>query len=313
METSLIFVCLTIGIIFLYLGAETLVLNASKLAISFGMTTLMAGLTIVAFCTSMPELVSSLVAQISEGDSNMALGNVVGSNIANVGLILGALALVRPIPINENIRKFEAPIGIALALGLWAVMLSGKVSRSVGVVLLALLVLYVGQHIHKARVLKKSEEGKKIQISLKKKLLYIFLVLLGAAFTVTGGYIFVKGAVSFADKFNLSGRLVGLTIVAVGSSLPEFAASFVSLVRKNPDIAVGNVFGSNILNILLVLGVVALLAPLTFSRKFLFQDMPFMLGFSLLAWIMTCFSHKLNRISGAVLLLGYGCYIYVIA
>ena len=301
------------GVLLLYAGAELLVHYANKLAISFGMTSLMAGLTIVAFCTSAPELVSSLVAQVSEGNSNMALGNIIGSNVANIGLILGAVALIKPIEIERNIRVFEAPLGILLVAALWVLMLFEKIGRGIGVALIILLALYIGKHVLEARKNKKVIEGSDEHLSGSKKIACLFLLTLGALIVVSGGYVFIKGAVALAEKFNISGRLVGLTIVAVGSSLPEFAASFVALYREKLNLAVGNIFGSNILNILFVLGVVSLVSPISFSSKFLVQDMPFMLGFALLAWLLSFFTQRLNRISGIILLLGYGFYIYIIA
>jgi len=232
MPNFLIIILILGGMLFLYLGAELLVHYATKLAISFGMTPLVAGLTIVAFCTSAPELVSSLVAEITEGNSNMALGNIVGSNVANVGLILGLLALVKPMPIERNIRVFEAPLGIILVALLWLDMLFWKLNRGVGVVLIILLILYIGKHVYEARKKNKVTPDSDEHLSGAKKTGYIFLVILGSIVVVLGGYIFVKGAVGLADKFNISGRVVGLTILAIGSSLPEFAASFVALFEK---------------------------------------------------------------------------------
>ncbi len=313
MTSFLIIILLAIGVILLYAGAELLVHYANKLAISFGMTPLVAGLTIVAFCTSAPELVSSLVAQISEGDSNMALGNIVGSNVANIGLILGAVSLFKPIEIERNVRVFEAPLGILLTAALWVMMLFGKLGRGIGVALIILLALYIGKHVFESRKNNKVTEGSDDHLTGMKKIGCLLLLILGALIVVSGGYFFVKGAVGFAEKFNISGRVVGLTIVAIGSSLPEFAASFVAVYRNKPNLAIGNVFGSNILNILFVLGIVTLVSPIYFSPKFLLQDMPFMLGFALLAWLLSFFTQRLNRISGAILLLGYACYIYIIA
>ncbi len=313
MSIFLIIVLLVVGVLLLYGGAELLVHYANKLAISFGMTPLVTGLTIVAFCTSAPELVSSLVAQISEGNANMALGNIIGSNVANIGLILGAVTLFKPIEIERNIRVFEAPLGIILAGALWVVMLFGKIGRGIGVALMILLILYIGKHVLEARKNGSVEEGSDAHLTRMKKLGCLLLLLLGALVVVCGGYVFVKGAVGFAEKFNISGRVVGLTIVAIGSSLPEFAASFVAVYRNKPNLAIGNVFGSNILNILFVLGVVTLVSPIYFSSKFLVQDMPFMLGFALLAWLLSFFTKRLNRISGAILLLCYAFYIYIIA
>lgn len=309
MTLSWIFLFLFFGVLFLYIGAEVLVWFASKLALSFGLSSMMTGLTVVAFCTSMPELVSSIMAELG-GESNMALGNVVGSNIANIGLILGVLALFRPMKIGENIRKVEAPLGIFLAFFLWLAMLTGRISRGVGAVFLFGLLFYLAWHIHQAQK-KKREEGH-VGDSWGKKLYFVLFVILGALITVGGGYLFIDGAIELARHYEIPGRIIGLTIVAVGSSLPEFAASFIALVRKNPDIAIGNIFGSNILNILLVLGVVSLINPLSFSPSFLTVDMPVLIGISLLVWLLSFFNQRLNRISGVVLTLAYAGYLYLI-
>lgn len=308
---TLSFICffLSAGVLCLYIGAEMLVWFASKLAISFGLSSMMTGLTVVALCTSTPELVSSVMAELG-GESNMALGNVVGSNIANIGLILGLLALFKPMKIGVNIRKFEAPFGIVLACFLWLAMLTGRISRGVGVVFLITQVLYLAWHVHQAK--KKNRENGHVGDSWGKKLYFVIFVILGALITVGGGYLFIDGAIHLAHHFEISGRIIGLTIVAVGSSLPEFAASFIALVRKNPDIAIGNIFGSNIINILLVLGVVSLINPLSFSPSFITLDMPVLIGISLLVWLLTFFNHRLNRFSGVVLTLAYAGYLYLI-
>lgn len=300
---------LSVGVLCLYIGAEILVFFASKLALSFGMTSLMAGLTVVAFCTSMPELVSSLIAKLG-GQTDMSIGNVVGSNIANIGLILGILAIFKPVKVDHNIRGFEAPLGIILACVLWIIMLFGNISRGVGIVFLIAFLLYIVRHIYEAK--KMRDNGEHLDVSTPKKVLYTALVLVGAGVTVGGGYLFIEGAINLANRFNVSGRIIGLTIVAVGSSLPEFAASFIALVRKNPDIAVGNIFGSNIINILMVLGVVSLVSPIGFSPSFLNVDVPYMIGVSILVWLLTFFNHRLNRLSGVVLVLSYATYLYLI-
>lgn len=303
-----IYLFIGFGVIALYVGAELLVLFASKLALSWGLTKLMVGLTIVALCTSMPELVSSLLAVTQGHSPDMAFGNVIGSNIANIGLILGALAMLRPIPIHSNVVRFEAPLGVFLVIAIWLMMLSGFFYRLFGVVLVIGLMAYLSWHIHQANRAQK-EQTNSLNLSLTKKFWTFFLVLLGAAITIVGGYLFIEGALHLADYYQLSSRFIGLTVVAVGSSLPEFAASFVALVRKSPELAIGNLYGSNIINILLVLGVVILVKPFAFSKLFLMRDLPILLGFAFLAWILALKKHQINRLSGLLLFCGYIAYL----
>lgn len=312
MSTFWIYLYLFGGVLALYLGAELLVHFATKLALSLGMSHLMTGLTIVAASTSMPELVSSLMAQLQGGYSSIALGNVIGSNIANIGLILGGLVLVRPMPVPKSVLQFEAPLGLVLVCLLWLLMLSLNITRLNGVFLVLGFIAYLFWHIRRAKANQANEEHPLRGKSKKVKSLYLALLLLGALITVYGGYLFIEGAIALADRYQISPRIVGLTIVAVGSSLPEFAASFVALLRKNPELALGNIYGSNILNILMVLGIVSIVKPLTFSSTFLYQDLPALLIFAFLGWLLGLKSKRLTRLSGAFLLLAYAGYLFFI-
>lgn len=304
-----IFLFILGGMVALYVGAELLVLFASKLALSLGLTHLMTGLTIVAFCTSTPELVSSLIALLKNNAPNMALGNVIGSNIANIGLILGALAIIRPIHVPKAVIKVEAPLGLMLVVMLWLMMLSGYMHRFFGVFLLVCLAGYFFWHFYLARKKHEEPDHPLMQLSFIHKVGFFSLVILGALITIVGGFFFIEGAAALAEQAHLSSRWVGLTLVAVGSSLPEFAASFIALMRKNPSLAIGNIFGSNILNILLVLGVMITLSPFTFSKQFLIRDLPALLAFSFLTWFFALKKGRIGRVKGLCLFVGYLAYI----
>ncbi len=312
MSTLGIYVYLIGGVLALYLGAEILVFFASRLALSMGMSNLMTGLTIVAASTSMPELVSSLMAQLQGGFSSIALGNIIGSNIANIGLILGILAIAYPMKLHRNVLNFEAPLGVILVCVLWLMMLSGKISRLYGLFLIAGFLAYLFWHVHQARTSPKEERHLFQDKSIGVKLFYLVLLLIGALVTIYGGYLFIRGAIALALRYEISPRIIGLTVVAVGSSLPEFAASFIALIRKNPALAIGNIFGSNILNILMVLGIVACVKPIPFSSIFLIRDMPILLIFAFMAWFFGLKRKRLSRFSGGVLLVAYICYLFYI-
>lgn len=312
MQTLTVIILLAGGILCLYMGAELLVMAASKLARSFGMTSLMTGLTIVSFCTSTPELASSLMAQIEGPYPDVALGNVIGTNIANIGLILGALALIKPMPILKSVKTFEAPLCIGAAGLLWLVMLSHRISRGVGILFCVLLVFYIIRHAWAVKKEKPKEEDEKVELSLSKRLLCILLIITGSAILAFGGYIEVLGAVKLGAMLGLSDRIMGLLVVAFGTSLPEFAATSVALLRKMPDVALGNMFGSNVYNILMVLGVVSIVKPINFSPKFITQDMPILMIFSFLIWGLIAFRDKIGRFKGGILLVCYVGYVFFI-
>lgn len=307
MQTFPLILTLVGGILGLYLGAELLVRFASKLALSLGMTHLMTGLTIVALCTSSPELASSLMAQIQGGYSDIALGNVIGTNISNTALIIGVLALIRPLSIHKNVWKIEAPLVLFTTALLWFLMIFGRISRFMGVLFCALLILYLIRHIWMDHPKEKEE---KTVIPFWTKSLYIVGILLGTFILALGGYLLIKGAVDIGHKSGVSDRILGLTIVAIGTSLPEFAASCVALLKRMSDVALGNMFGSNVYNILMVLGIVSLVHPIEFSPKLLYQDMPLLMAASLLIWIFIFQKQVLTRLKGALLVLFYAGYLF---
>lgn len=308
-----IWTTLLLGILLLYLGAELLVLFASRLALSLGVTQLVTGLTVIAICTSAPELVSSLMALLKEQNSNMAFGNVIGSNIANLGLILGFLACIKPVKIPKRVLKVEAPLGVFLAAIVWLMMRSNPFKSYYGYFLVVCFVVYLVSQGLQAKKESHKQEHPLMDLSKKKKVLFFLWVCLGAMITVVGGYCFIEGASKLALEKGLSSRWVGLTLVAIGSSLPEFAASFVALIRKHPDLAIGNIYGSNIVNILFVLGIMASIQSFTFTERFLTFDAPALLVFSLAGWLLALRNQQLSRINGLLLVSLYGLYFVFLA
>ncbi|MCH9632160.1 MAG: Inner membrane protein YrbG [Chlamydiae bacterium] len=301
------------GVICLYIGAELLIIYAARLAISVGMTPLVVGLTVVAFSTSTPELASTLIAQINGDHSNMALGTIVGSNIANIGLILGLITMVKPLEVKRQIKTFEAPFTIGITLLLWVFLLRGQITRWMGIVLIIGVVFYVYRHIKKAQKLKHSSDVMVEKIAKSKRIWYFLLIAIGVVSLTIGGALLIKGAVGLATRFGIPDRVIGLTVVALGTSLPEFAASLVAIMRKLGDVAIGNILGSNVFNILFILGVVAIVKPLSFSSQFLNKDVPLLLAFSALLWGLVSYQKKLGRLSGLLLFSCYVGYIYYVS
>ena len=265
---------LVIGLIILTFGADVLVKGASRLALSFGVPSLVIGLTVVAYGTSTPELAVSTRAAFT-GESEIALGNVVGSNIANVWLILGLSALVSPLLVNNQIIKLELPIMIALSALTYGLSYDGVLSRFDGVVFLALILIYTIATVRRGRKEVAAQGGEKITEHSKGK--EVVRALVGLVLLVWGADLFVDGAVEIARSFGVSELVIGLTIVAVGTSMPEIMTSIVASYKGERDIAVGNVVGSNIFNILGVLGLSAVVKPIAVPEVAISFDIPVMI------------------------------------
>jgi len=254
------------GLVLLVLGAESLVRGASRLAASLGISALVIGLTVVAFGTSAPELAVS-VSSTFQGNADVALGNVVGSNIFNVLLILGLSAAVAPLGVSQRLVRLDVPLMIGVSIVLLLMALDRSIGRVDGALLFAGGLAYTGWAIRQSR-----REGRAVaeeytqefgerDTTLRRVAFDVFRVLLGLALLVLGARWFVDGAVEFAEALGMSDLVIGLTLVAAGTSMPELATSVVASLRGERDIAVGNVVGSNLFNILAVLGLSGLVAP----------------------------------------------------
>lgn len=255
-----------VGFYFLIKGADWLVDGSSSIAKRLRMSNLMIGLTIVSFGTSAPELVVNLFASFN-GSSDLAIGNIVGSNISNILLILGVSAMIFPLAVNKGTVSKEIPLNLLAVLVLWLLandmMIDGlefsALTRIDGAILLAFFVIFMYYTFGLTRVEGESETVKKY--SLWKS---IGMVAAGITGLALGGQWIVDGAIKIASQFGMSESLIGLTIVAVGTSLPELAASAVAAYKKNADIAIGNIIGSNIFNIFWILGLSSLIRPIVF-------------------------------------------------
>ncbi len=302
---------IVVGVVLLYIGGESLIRGAYRAAIRAGVTALTAGLIIVSFATSMPEAAASVAAQIKGNLGDLALGNVIGSNIANVGLILGITALICPVKIAPVMGSREMPIMLLALVVLMLLMLDGYLTRGNGIVLLCLLALYlvaqvwIGKIEHQPHLKGETREKGTMWLYLWD----FWLIVGGLAALAIGGYSMVQGGVGIATRLGLSERVVGLTIVAVGSSLPELTTTIIASLRKQSDIALGNVIGSNVFNALFIVGIASLIRPIRFTHDLMIIDAPVMLFLSLILWAITILAKRVGRLSGAALVILYVAYI----
>lgn len=288
------------GFIILTLGAEALVRGASAIALRLGITPLIIGLTIVAFGTSAPELAVSVKSALA-GNSGIALGNVIGSNIANIGLILAITALIRPIQVQSQVVKRDIPLMILASMLFWGLLLDGELSLIDGVVLLSLLFGYLTFSYISS---KNSNNEEEIEAGPNNPLLSGLFILVGISMLVGGGILFVNGAVDLAKTFGVSEVIIGLTIVAIGTSMPELVTSVIAALKGQSDIAIGNVVGSNLFNILGILGVTAIVHPVS-SLGFQPFDFMVMLALAIVILPFAWTGLRIGRREGSVLLLTY--------
>lgn len=299
-------IMLMAGFGLLYVGAEALVRGASSLALRLGVAPLVVGLTIVAFGTSMPELVVSMNAALASS-GGLALGNVIGSNICNIGLILGAAAVIRPLRIEIDVIRLQVPILLLASLALLIMLYTGFIGRIGGFLFFAGFICFTGINLVKARKEKGGSSGVSSDAA-GRSVTSIFLVVAGLCLLVFGGNVFIRGAVNLARILQISESVIGLTIVAFGTSLPELATSVVAAVKGEADIATGNVIGSNIFNILAILGLTGLVNPFPVEGVSSLTAFVFSLtAVLLLPFFRTGFI--LSRLEGAFFLLLYVAYI----
>ena len=305
MELFLNIVYFFAGLAALYSGADFLVKGGVDIARRLGISSLVIGLTLVAFATSAPELAVSLSSAL-QGNSDIAMGNAVGSNIANIGLILGVCACILPLNVDKQLLKLDAPLMVLSAILLTVLYFtSGGLNRIHGAVLLAIIIIYNIYIIRKSR---KNSETETEKTPCRYPLyLAIIIVIASLGVLVGGAKIFLLSAVYFAKMLNLSDAVIGLTVVAVGTSLPELATSVVAACKGEKDIAIGNVVGSNIFNILSILGLTALIKPMN-NSSLSGVDFGMMTGISGALLVMLFTGRKLSRIEGAILLLAYIIY-----
>jgi cation:H+ antiporter len=301
------------GLVLLTAGAEALVRGSSALARRLGLTPLVVGLTVVAFGTSSPELVVSLEAALN-GQGDLALGNVVGSNIFNVGIILGLTALICPVAVSLPVIRFDTPVMIAVSLLAVGLVALGTISQAAGLGLLVLIVAYTVFNIREAKRQARAESAAQAQpaaaVSGTVSLELLFIGG-GLGLLVLGSHLLVTSATAISRALNVSEAVIGLTVVAAGTSMPELATSVAAALRRHPDIAVGNVVGSNIFNILGILGAAATVQPISAPGIGL-RDAWVMLAFAIAVLPLFWTDRRLLRWEGVLLLAGYGVYLWVL-
>jgi len=313
------------GFLMLYYGAEFLVKGSSGLAQSLGITPLVIGLTVVAFGTSAPELVVSLISSI-KGKSMIAVGNVVGSNICNIALILGLSAVFQPITSQRGVIQRDIPIMLFVSFVLLFFSLNSKIGALEGAVLFAGIILYTifNYRISIKQPPKLTNDGavsseivitETEYIAARKK--QIVLIIFGITGVILGAQAVVDSATKIMQVLGVNEKFIGLTIVAFGTSLPELATSIVAAIRKEMDISIGNLVGSNVFNILSVIGATALLKPIYIPGGFiesgLFIDYLVMIFISFLPWLMMRKKLTISRSGGSLLLACYiGYFIYLL-
>lgn len=300
---------LVFGLILLVLGGEGLVRGSSALAARFGVTPLLIGLTIVAFGTSSPELVVSLQAAL-KGNSDISLGNIIGSNIGNIGLILGISALIMPLKVQVQIIRKEIPFMILISVLIAALILTvDSFSFVHGLIFFLMLITYIFFAIKNSKKEVITEEI--IEEYTPKKLntvLSIVFIIAGLAGLIFGSDLFVKGAVEVAKIFGISDLVIGLTIVAVGTSLPELVTSVIAAIKKETDIAIGNIVGSNIFNILGILGITGMVKEINLY-SITYADLGVFILFAVLILPLSRTKFVLQRWEGALLLAVYAGYV----
>lgn len=302
MMTSVLY--LLFGAVFLFLGADLLVKSAVYFANRLNIPSLVIGLTVVAFGTSLPELVISLSAVLSDS-SPIAIGNVIGSNIANVGLVLGFSSLIFPMSIYYHRVKRDLYVYLIVCLVFIGFLYDGVINRVEGLVLFSGLILYIGSLIRFKRVAEIEPVS-----TLKKISTAIFLFILGVIGLYYGADLFVKGAVILARLIGVSEMVIGMSVVALGTSLPELSTCVVASFKKQHSISVGNIIGSNLFNILSVVGIVGMVKPIISSNEMFSLEIPVMVAFGIVLIPLGLVKQPLSRIYSMLLVVGYFAFIY---
>lgn len=294
---------LILGFVFLAKGADFFVDGASSIAKRFKIPQLVIGLTIVAMGTSMPEAAVSIKAAIS-GNADISIGNVVGSNILNILIILGISSVIFPLLVKKSTLKVDIPIVIGATAVLFLLGLNRKVYFWGGLIMLLGFGIYLTYLFIGAKKNKDDDETEIKDMPIWKSIIF---VILGVALIIFGSEFAVETATNLAKMAGWSDAFIGLTIVALGTSLPELFTSVMAAIKKNPDIAIGNVVGSNIFNILFILGITSLIIPINFATNFLI-DTAISFACAVLLLVLSLKGGKLRRWGGAIMLLSYGGY-----
>ena len=316
MNMLLASVAVIAGFVMLAWSADRFVDGAASIARHFRVSPMIIGLTIVSLCTSFPEMLVSAIAAW-DGNSNLGIGNALGSNIANIGMVLGMTALVVPLTMHSSILKREMPVLLIVMALAFLLMFDGELGRIDGAVLLVGLVALLWWLVHlgmreRHDPLAKEYAGEIPLLTLSRASLWF---VIGLLLLLASSRVVVWGSVEIAHFFGISDLVIGLTIVAIGTSLPELMASIMSVRKGEHDLAIGNVIGSNMFNILAVLSMPALIAPQPFDRSALLRDFPIMTGFTVALFLMAYVMGKkgeVGRMEGALLTGSFFVYLYLL-
>lgn len=302
-------VWLLLSLVILYFGAEGLVTGAASMAKRAGISPLVIGLTIVSIGTSAPELLVSVKAALN-GQSALSIGNVLGSNFFNVGIILGLSAVIYPLAVKRQLLKLDVPVMIFASLLFFLLFLDSEISRIEGIIFILFLIIYFTYMFVTSRKNTATHPEEEEEIRLSKHWAFdILFIGAGLAALVFGSDMLVENAVIIAGRLGMSEAMIGLTIVAAGTSMPELATSVVAAIKKRSDIAIGNVVGSNIFNILLILGVTGVIQPIsTFDINYV--DSLFNIGIGVLLWVFMKKSTRITRAQGVLFLVFYLIYFF---
>jgi cation:H+ antiporter len=300
---------LFLGLAILLAGGKILVDGASGIALKLGMSAGLIGLTIVAFGTSAPELLVSVNAAL-KGNSDISIGNVIGSNIANIALVLGLSGLVYPILIKRNHLKFEYLITLLVSFLFFGLSYNGVISTLEGILLFG---LFIGFNVYLFKTSSNDDSEVVVEIAHAKELSWFKSIIYftgGITGLYLGSELLVENAVSISREFGISERIIGVTIIAIGTSLPELTTSVIAAISKQTDLALGNILGSNIMNILSIIGLTAIIKPIGVSFEFINSDFFWMLGITLFLLPLMKIKMRVSKIEGSLLLLSYGAYLF---
>jgi cation:H+ antiporter len=300
---------LLFGLVILLAGGKILVDGASAIALKLGMSAGLIGLTIVAFGTSTPELLVSVNAAL-KGNSDISIGNVIGSNIANIALVLGISGLFYPILIKSNHLKFEYLITLLVSFLFFVLSYNEVISTLEGILLFG---LFIGFNVYLFKT--STNDGPEVveELELAKNLSWFKSIIYfvgGIIGLYIGSELLVENAVFISREFGVSERIIGVTIIAIGTSLPELITSIIAALSRRTDLALGNILGSNIMNILSIIGLTAIIKPIGVSVEFINSDFLWMLGITLFLFPLMKTKMRVSKIEGALLLLSYGAYLF---
>ena len=297
------------GLALLILGGNLLLKSAVSISLKFNIAKILIGMTVVSFATSAPELIVSIKSAVL-GSSDLAVSNVLGSNIANIGLVLGLIILISPIQIPKDIYRLDWPVMMISAILFYIFILDLKIQRYEGVILFSCLIVSIIILIKQ-----RSKNNQDIELDSEKTdtvIKSISILILGAFFLYLGSEWFVMAAIDIANYFNISQRIIGISVVSVGTSIPELATSLVAIIKKEKNISIGNLIGSNIFNVFAVLGITSILIPLNVVDLNLIQfDIYIMIFFAFVIFPLIFFPKRLvlGRLEGSLI---FGCYIFYI-